>query len=281
ELTERLRTLPGVGELARVSIVPLSGSAWNQGLFIDGEEQTGFPWVNRVDANYFALVGSPIVAGRTFDGGDVPGSPNVAVVTETFVERYLAGRDPIGRTFHFDHAPGDTPTLYTVVGVARDARYRDVHDDVMPLIYLAMEQEEQHGPYLSVLVRPSVSAEAVGPALIGAARDRAGMLAQGRRLPQTVRRTLARERPLAALAGFFGLLAGALAAIGLYGVMSYMVSRRRQEIGVRMALGAGRGRILRMVLSEAGVMVGSGLAVGTVLAVGLARYAESLLFGLT
>lgn len=281
EFAETLRNLPGAGEVARVAIVPLSGSGWNQSLFVDGQQQTGFPLINRVDGNYFSLVGSPIVAGRTFDVRDVPGAPNAAVVTEKFVERYLPGRDPIGRTFHFDVSPGEAPTMYTVVGVSRNARYSDVHDDVEPMIYLAMEQETQYGPFLSILVRPKVPAEVVSPALIAAARERPGMLAQVTTLSETVKQTLVRERLMAALAGFFGALAAALAAIGLYGVMSYMVSRRRQEIGVRMALGAGRGRILGMVLREAGVMVAAGLVVGGTLAALGARYTQSMLFGLT
>jgi predicted permease len=281
EFVERLAALPGVGQTSRVSIVPLSGSSWNQSLFVDGQLQTGYPLINRVDGNYFALVGSPIVAGRTFDVRDVPGASNAAIVTEKFVEKYMPGRNPIGRSFNFDAAPNEIPTVYTVVGVARNARYSDVHDDVEPMVYLAIEQETNYGPSISVLVRPDVAAKSVTPALIAAARERPGVLAQVSTLGDAVKQTLVRERLMAALAGFFGILAAALAAIGLYGVMSYTVSRRRQEIGVRMALGAGRGRILAMVLREAAVMVAAGLAVGGVLAAFGARYAQSLLFGLT
>ena len=281
EFAERLAALPGIGQIARVAIVPLSGSGWNQSLFVDGQLQTGYPLINRVDGSYFALVGSPIITGRIFEAQDVPGAPNAAIVTEKFVEQYLAGRNPIGRTFHFDAAPGETPPIYTVVGVARNARYSDVHDDVEPMIYLAMAQETQYGPFMTVLARPSVAADAVTPALVAAARERPGVFAQVTSLDDTVKRALVRERLMAALAGFFGALAAALAAIGLYGVMSYTVSRRRQEIGVRMALGAGRGRIVRMVLREASVMVAAGLVLGGILAVIAARYTQSLLFGLT
>ena len=281
EFLERLAALPGIGQVSRVAIVPLSGSGWNQDLYVDGQLQKGYPNVNRVDAGYFSMVGAPLIAGRTFDHRDVAGAPSAAVVTERFVEQYLAGRDPIGRTFNFGASPGETPTLHTVVGVARDARYSDVHDDVQPMIYLAAEQEENFYPGLSVLVRPAMPAAAVTPALVSAARERPGMLATVTSLDDTVKQTLVRERLMAALAGFFGILAAALAAIGLYGVMSYTVSRRRQEIGVRMALGAGRGRILRMVLGEAAVMVGAGVVVGGVLSVIGARYTQSLLFGLT
>ena len=281
EFIERLAALPGVGQISRVAVVPLTGSGWNQALFIDGKQQTGYPHINRVDGNYFAVVGSSIVSGRTFDSRDVAGAPSAAVVTEKFVEQYLAGRDPIGRTFHFDVAPGEPPTIHTVVGVARNARYSDIHDDVSPMVYLAAEQEAEFYPGLSVIVRPDVPSDAATAALVAAARERPGMLATVTSLEDTVEQTLVRERLMAALAGFFGVLAAALAAIGLYGVMSYTVSRRRQEIGVRMALGAGRGRILRMVLGEAAVMVAAGVAVGGVLSAIGARYTQSLLFGLT
>jgi hypothetical protein len=237
--------------------------------------------INGVDGDYFALVGSPIVSGRAFDARDRAGSSPSAIVTEKFVEQYLAGREPLGRTFHFDAPPGETPVIYTVVGVAPNARYADVHDDVKPVVYLAIEQETEYGPRLRVLARPDVPAPAVTASLTALARERPGVVIRMRTLDAIVAQTLVRERLMAVLAGFFGGLAALLSAIGLYGVMSYMVARRRQEIGVRMALGAGRGDILLMVLREAGVLTVTGVVAGSLLAVFLARYAQSLLFGLT
>lgn len=281
---EKLQALPGIGPVSRVSIVPLSGSGWNRALFIDGQEQEGFPLINRVDGNYFSLIGSRIVSGRTFDERDVPGATEVAVVTEKFVETYLPGREPIGRTFSFDAfdlEAGQTPPVYTIVGVVTNMLYGDVRDAMEPLIYFAATQESEFGASIAVMARPDVSIEAANAALVAASRERSGILLSLTTLEDTVARTLVRERMMAALAGFFGILAAALAAIGLYGVMSYTVSRRRQEIGVRMALGAGRGRILGMVLREATLMVVAGVIAGGVLAVAVARYAQSLLFGLT
>jgi predicted permease len=278
---ERVRAVPGIGQIARVGIVPLGGSTWNQLLFIDGQAQDTLPLINRVDGGYFALVGSPIVAGRTFDERDRAGSAPSAIVTERFVEQYLGGRDPVGRTFHFDASPGETPVSYSIVGIARNVRYADVHDEVQPVVYLAMEQETEYGPLLRLLVRPDAATTNVISALSALARERSGVVVRTRTLDGIVAQALVRERLMAVLAGFFGGVAALLAAIGLYGVMSYMVARRRQEIGVRMALGAGRGDILLMVLREAGALMATGVLAGSVLAAALARFAQSLLFGLT
>ena len=278
---ERVRVVPGASQVARVGIVPLGGATWNQMLFIDGQVQDTLPLINRVDGEYFALVGSRLVAGRTFDARDRTGTSPSAIVTEKFVEQYLAGRDPIGRTFHFDAPPGETPVVYTIVGVARNVRYANVQDEVRPVVYLAMEQETEYGPVLRLLVKPAAAAPTMAPALSALAGTRPGVVVRTRTLDGIVAQALVRERLMAVLAGFFGGLAALLAAVGLYGVMSYMVARRRQEIGVRIALGAGRRDILVMVLREAAVLVAAGVAAGSVLAAWLARYAESLLFGLT
>jgi hypothetical protein len=250
-------------------------------LFIDGQVQNTLPLINRVDGEYFALVGSPLVAGRTFDARDRAGASPSAIVTEKFVEQYVGGGDPIGRTFHFDAPPGETPVVYTIVGIARNVLYADVHDEVQPVVYLAMDQETDYGQVLRLLVRPAAEPTNVASALSALARTRPGVVVRTRRLDGIVAQALVRERLMAVLAGFFGGLAALLAAVGLYGVKSYKVARRRQEIGVRMALGAGRGDILLMVLREAGVLMAAGVIAGSVLAAWLARYAESLLFGLT
>lgn len=281
-LLERVKTIPGIVGATPVSIVPVSGSGWNQSLVIDGKPQEGYPNVNQVGGEYFDLLDISLTAGRTFNEQDTPASPRVAVVNKAFVERYMKDRDPIGRVFQFETGPGEPNPPIHVVGVAANTKYSDVRTENGPLVFLAYSQDPSPGASLTTLVRvsrpgTSITREAVDLA----GRVNSNMLVTVVDLERQMGESLGRERLMAMLSGFFGGLALLLAAVGLYGVMSYMVQQRRQEIGIRMALGAGRGRVLRMVLRESAVLVAVGVAAGAALAIFSGRYAESLLFGLT
>lgn len=281
-LLERVQAMPGITGATPVSIVPVSGSGWNQGLIIDGKPQEGYPNVNQVGGEYFELLGIPLTAGRTFNERDTPASPRVAVVTATFVERYLKGSDPIGRVFHFETGPGEPDPPMQVVGVVADTKYSDVRTENSPLVFLAYSQDPQPGASLTTLVRLAGPGVSIARDAVSVANSvNSSMLVTTTDLEGQIAESLGRERLMAMLSGFFGGLALLLAAIGLYGVMSYMVEQRRQEIGIRMALGAGRGRVLRMVLRESAVLVTIGVTAGAGLALLSSRYAESLLFGLT
>jgi len=281
-LLERIKAMPGITGATPVSIVPVSGGGWNQGLVIDGKPQEGYPNVNQVGGEYFELLDIPLLNGRTFNDQDTPTSPKVAVVTAAFVERYLKGRDPIGRVFHFDVGPGEPNLAMHVVGVVADTKYSDVRTENSPLVFLAYSQDPAPGASLTTLVRmASPDANITREAVALAGRVSSNMLVTVAYLERQMAEALGRERLMAMLSGFFGGLALLLAAVGLYGVMSYMVQQRRQEIGIRMALGAGRGRVLRMVLRESAVLVTVGVIAGAGLALFSSRYAESLLFGLT
>lgn len=281
-LLERIKTIPGIAGATPVSIVPISGSGWNQSLLIDGKTQEGYPNVNQVGGEFFELLGIPLTAGRTFTDQDTPASPRAAVVNKAFVERYLKEGNPIGRVFHFETGPGEPNHPMHVVGVVADTKYSDVRTENGPLVFLAYSQDPSPGTSLTTIVRlarpgTNITREAVDMA----GRVNSGMLVTVTEIERQIGESLGRERLMAMLSGFFGSLALLLAAVGLYGVMSYMVQQRRQEIGIRMALGAGRGRVLRMVLRESAVLVTVGVAAGAALAIFLSRYAESLLFGLT
>ncbi|MEO6223119.1 MAG: ABC transporter permease [Vicinamibacterales bacterium] len=281
-LMEQVRALPGIIGATPVSIVPISGTGWNQSVVIDGKTQTGHPNVNQVGGEYFTLLDIPLTSGRTFNEHDTPASPRAAVVTRTFVDRYLQGGDPIGRVFSFETGPGEPSPPMHVVGVVADTKYSDVRTDTAPLIFLAYSQDPSPGASLTTLVRvarpgTSITREAVALAN----RIHSNMLVSVGDIERQMSEALGRERLMAMLSGFFGGLALLLAAIGLYGVMSYMVQQRRQEIGIRMALGAGRARVLRMVLGESAVLVTIGVVAGAGLAIFASRYAKSLLFGLT
>jgi predicted permease len=265
-----------------VGIVPVSGSGWNQTLLIDGKRQEKYPNINQVGSDFFSLLDIPITKGRTFSDTDTPESPRVAVVNQAFVDRYLSDRDPIGRVFHFEVGPGETDRPMQVVGVAANTKYSGLRQETGPIIFLNYAQEGEPGAGVTALVRLARSDSPITREMVSAAAGiNTNILVTARHMDALIGESLVRERLMAMLSGFFGMLAVMLAAIGLYGVMSYMVAQRRQEIGIRMALGAGQGRVLRMVLSESAVLVVIGVAAGAGLAVYASRYAKSLLFGLT
>jgi predicted permease len=281
-LIEQVKALPGIVGATPVSIVPISGSGWNQTLIVDGKSQEGYPNVNQVGGEYFKLVDLPLTAGRTFNDQDTPSSPRVAVVNQIFVDRYLKGSDPIGRVFHFERGPGEKDEAMYVVGVVTNTKYNDVKAENLPLVYLAYSQDPAPGAGLTTLVRlASPDASITRQVVALASRTDSSILVTVTNLEQQMAEALGRERLMATLSGFFGALALLLAAVGLYGVMAYMVQQRRQEIGIRMALGAGRARVLRMILGESAVLVIVGVMAGAAITVYATRYAASLLFGLT
>ncbi len=282
QLIDRVRALPGVTSASPVSITPMSGSGWNQNLVIDGVPQEGLSWVNQVGGNYFELLDIPLLKGRTFDERDALGAPRSLIVNQAFVDRYLAKGEPLGRTVHFQSRADDPSPPMHVIGVVANTRYNDVKRDAGPIMFLAYAQDPAPGPFLTTLVRSTQAVSAINRAAVQVANQASGdILVAATPLVTPINDSLARERMMASLSSFFGGLALLLAAVGLYGVMSYTVTQRRQEIGIRMALGAGRGRVLSMVLREALVLVVVGVVVGTALSVAVGRYAETLLFGLT
>jgi predicted permease len=236
---------------------------------------------NQVGPGYFSLLGTPLVAGREFEWHDTPQSIRVAVVNQTFAKTVFPGADAIGRVFSIEDAPGGARPSYQIVGIVADTKYRDLREALPPIAYLAATQDEESGPFLQAVIRTHLPLGGVRAGLAGTIREvNPAIGVQFQTMEGLVRNTLKSERLMAALSAFFGVLAVLIATIGLYGVMSYMVARRRMEIGIRMALGASRGTVVRMIVREAGVLLAAGLVVGAGLAVVAARSAQALLFGL-
>jgi putative ABC transport system permease protein len=281
DITSRLAALPGVTSAAQAFIVPVSGSGWNNNVVIDGKKYTENVNFNQVSDGYFRTMGTPLLAGRDFDARDTPGSEKVAVVTQLFAQKFFRGRNPIGQVFQIDEAPGQPQPLNRVIGVVKDTKYTDLREDFTPLVFLPASQADKPGPYLQVVVRSTAPLTTITAEITSAvAQASSNIIVQFQTLPGLVRDSLMRERLMATLSGFFGVLAALIATIGLYGVMSYMVARRRNEIGIRLALGADRRDVVRLVMREAGVLLAAGVLVGGVLAVAAARTATTLLFGL-
>jgi putative ABC transport system permease protein len=280
-IVDRLRQLPGVDSAAQAFILPVTGSTWNNRVVIGGAVQQTMVNFNSVGPEYFRTMGTPLVAGRAFTAADTVSSPKTAVVNQLFARTFFQSAQAVGRSFQIETGPGEAAVHYQIVGVVKDSKYADLREPLAPLAYLAASQDAEAGPFLQAVVHSSVALSAVSADVTQAVRDvNPSILLQFVTMKQAVRDSLVSERLMASLSGFFGLLAALIATIGLYGVMSYVVARRQMEIGIRMALGADRGMVVRLIVREAGVLLAAGLAIGAGLSIAAGRTATSLLYGL-
>ena len=280
ELLERLRAIPGVLSAASARLAPLSGYYWNDDVFVTGAPaRSHLANFNRVGPGFFRTLQTPFLAGRDFDESDTKASPAVAVVTETFARRFFSGSSPVGKMF--TQRSDGRDRVFQIVGLVKDTKYGDLREEFTPIVFLAETQDDEPRLWTRAVIRTDEPLAEIVPAVTRAISGASPQIVLNfRALKTTIEEGLLRERLMATLSGFFGALAAILAMIGLYGVMSFTVVRRRNEIGVRMALGASRGDILGMVMREAAALVGIGLVAGTLLAVAAATSARSLLFGL-
>jgi predicted permease len=282
ELEDKIRTLPGVVSVARVAMTPISGSGWNQSVRPDAstaEAKNSF--FNRFSPGYLKTMGTTLIAGRDFDERDVVGAPNVAIVNEAFAKRFYDGANPVGHTFRMEGSAGEADRVFQVAGFIRNTKYYELREDFIPIAFLPIAQDETPGSGATMVLRTSGPSRDVFQAVKSAmAAVNPGFVLEFRVLTTQIEESLLRDRLMAALATAFGVLAAMLAAIGLYGVIAYMVAKRQNEIGVRMALGADRGSVVRLVLREALLLLTAGLVIGTGLALWAGRAATALLFGL-
>ncbi len=282
QLLDQIRSIPGIESAAQAGIIPISGNRWNDRIQFPGEKAAGVmvPNFSAVSTEYFRTLGSPLLVGRDFNDHDTPSSPRVAIVNQAFTRKFLKGASPMGKVIQTVTGPGEPEQIYQVVGLTKDAKYQSLRDEFSPTVFTASSQKETDTG-TSFIVR---SRENLAPLLSSLKQTilgiNPGISIQFQTFPSQVRDSLLRERLMAMLSGFFGLLAATLATIGLYGVISYMVAQRRKEIGIRIALGADRRSVLAMILGEAGRLVAIGLVIGLVLAVAAARAASSMLYGL-
>jgi putative ABC transport system permease protein len=202
-------------------------------------------------------------------------------VNESLARKYFGGANPIGLTFQLDSSPANPSPEYHVVGLVKDTKYQELREDFTPIAYFAAAQEKEPGASLDLVLRSGLPLASLTPVLTRTIREVApGSTVAFDTITTYVRDSLVTERLMASLSGFFGLLAMLIATIGLYGVMSYMVSRRKVEIGIRMALGADPRSVVRMVLRESALLLVAGVVIGTALAALSSRWAASLLFDL-
>jgi predicted permease len=279
QILEKIRTIPGVTSAAHAMIVPLSGYGWQQPVKVDGKKIGGSS-LCRVTPGYFATLGTQLEAGRDFDNHDVASGVKVAIVNDAFAKKFFNGANPIGKLFQLDGNKDEPDPLYEVVGMVKNTKYFDLREDFKAVAYFPDTQDTRPNLAANIVIRADLPLSA----LVSAVKRNVAEVDPDIDIEFQPFRTqildgLLRERLMATLSGFFGALAGVLAVIGLYGVISYMVARRTNEIGIRMALGASGGGILRLILREALVLLGIGLVVGAGLALAAARTAASMLFG--
>jgi predicted permease len=280
-LREAILATPGVTEVAMADRLPLGFAIQTRGINIDGVEPSAGQDAlhvdfTHVDSDYFAVMDVPIVAGRNFSAADAAGSPTVAIISEAMARRFWANTEAIGKHFY----PGDRNAPVTVIGIARDTRVRTLGEAPRPYFYLHAPQHA--GPELLIVVRGSLPAGE----LLAAARRTALeiepnlVVFDAKTMEQHLALFLFPPRMAALLLSTFGGLALLLAAVGLYGVISYTVSRRAREMGIRMALGAQPHQLVTMVTAAGLRLVGTGAAIGIVLAATVTSLIARFLYGI-
>jgi predicted permease len=287
-MLDRIRGVPCVVG-ATISRHPLlSGSAAISQAFVDGEGGSndgsvlpGRTWILRVRPNFFETMEIPIIAGRALTEADDERAPKVAVISQAMARRHFGDDNPIGRRFGFG-SPESSREI-EIVGVAADASYSSIRMEKPNTAYIPYAQDRNGLGQMSFAVRTTGDPASLSSAIRSAVAqvDPNLPLFEVKTQVGQLEESLTSERMFAALSSFFGVLALLLSCLGLYGVMSYAVARRRNEIGIRMALGATSPRVSRMVMRESMVLVLIGMAIGLGAALAAARVVSSLLFGLT
>ena len=275
QLMERVRGVPGV-RLASFAEWGLFQEAAH-GIVVQGEAQQEGAAFNNVGPDFFATAGIPLILGREFSPRDRSGPQPVAIINEAFARKYFSGRNPLGR--RFGDAGPQSAGKYEIVGVVKDSRSRRLRRAPGPADFQLIWQCTE--PFV-LHVRVIGDARAVAAGLVQAIHriDPALVVYDIRTMTQQMNGTLHEERTFAMLSALFGTLALGLCCVGLYGVTSYSVTRRTNEIGIRMALGAARSRILWLFLRQTLALILAGVAIGTPIALACTRFVKSLLFGL-
>jgi predicted permease len=281
-LLERLGTIPGVTAASTASMGPFQAgrSTTSMVIFTPEGRQTAYIDDQVVSEQYFESLGATPVKGRLPTHADTASPVRVAVINQSFAAEYFRGRDPIGGRIGLDPSKLDGGPPVEIVGVVPDLRHYGLREQTTPFVYL-LDDNKTLSPWRSFIVRSQLPPQTIIAVIRRTARDvdPNAAITDARTLDDRVNESLMQERLLATLSSVFGFLAVSLAAVGLYGLMSYVVVQRTSEIGVRIALGATRGNVIRLILRDATLLVIAGLAVGIPAALMTARLASAFLYG--
>jgi putative ABC transport system permease protein len=282
EILDQLRSIPGAEGAAQVEIIPLSGGSIDNRVWAEGEDrQSGFdPNFDWIGEGYFKTLGIPLLAGRDFDEKDTAASPKVAVVNEEFARRFGKGANPIGLRIRREATPHEPETVFEIVGIVKNSKYLDLRERFRPIVYRSVAQDQTPDTFEQVMIHSTVPLPMLTSRIKRAVGERSPDIRVDFGVFKTqIQESLLPEKLMAALSGFFGILAGLLTAVGLYGVISFLVARRTHEIGIRMALGAGKRQVLSLVLRETLMLTLVGMGVGLPITFGMSRLIASMLFG--
>jgi putative ABC transport system permease protein len=296
ELIGRLRAIPGVREVGAISVLPLSGESGGNGTFLimsSADEQIDFDAIGQLfrdpsrtgDANfrvasgsYFKAMNIPLVRGRLFDERDTPQSPHVAVISESLAASRWPNEDPLGKVIQFGNMDGDLHP-FTIVGVVGDVRESSLAVPPRPIFYAFYRQRPRVASTFNLVLQGNVGTASVIAAARRAMRElRPDVPPRFRTIETVVSSSVSDRRFTLLLIGVFGAAALLLATLGVYGVISYLVTQRRQELGVRIALGAQAGDVIRLVLRQGALLAGAGIVLGGIAALALTRLLHSFLF---
>jgi predicted permease len=284
-MMEKIRAIPGVISAGQSVMTPVSNFEWNNFIYAVGEKdqpgEEALAFFNYVSPGYFQTLRQPILTGRDFDAHDSASSAKVAIVTRALARKFFNNENPIGRSFTIDAGRKGRSAPIEIVGITKDAAYDDLRDDFPPTAFFPITQVDEDAGSPNIEIHTNAGISGLMESIRGiVAGMNPGISLQFKTLEQQVNDSVAQERLLATLSGFFGGLAVLLAVIGLYGVLAYLVTQRQKEIGIRMALGAASGSILRLILRDVAILLAVGIAAGSVIALATTRYAQKLLFGL-
>jgi putative ABC transport system permease protein len=284
QLRARVAGVPGVRAVATADVAALTGDDEGSNITPEGgvqlpEELQDVNYI-QVSSDYFSTLGIPLISGREFRESDGATSPKVAVASESMVKRFFPGRNPIGMHFAFGGGKDTKPDI-EIVGVVKDVKQDHVHSTTInPYVYIPYAQRPIFSS-MTFYVNSARDSQQLGPELQTQVRELDPNLPvyDVKTMERLVEEDLFPARIVAGLAGIFASLAALLAALGIYGVLAYLVVQRTREIGIRMALGAEPDDVRWLVVKEVGSMVVAGVALGLPLAYGMARLSESLLYG--
>jgi predicted permease len=281
QLLERLSTTPGVNAVGSITNLPLSGGGPDGTFLINNDpSRKGNADYRQASAGYFDAMRIPLLRGRSFNAADTANAPNVAVVSESLVKKYWPNEEVIGQTIQFGNMDGDLRLLH-VVGVVGDVRDYGVDQSSVPIVYANSLQRLPSSSY-TVVARGQVEPAALVPSMREAVRALDSQLPlKFRTLDQVFSSSLDRHRFSVVIFSVFGISALLLAAMGIYGVTSYAVAQRTQEIGIRIALGAQMRDVLKLILSRSMSLVLIGTVLGLIGAYAATRVVSSMLFGVT
>jgi predicted permease len=285
QIEGRLRALPGVVSASRSWNTPISGGAWNQYIQADSPNpptgEASLTYFNSISPTYFEALRTPILAGRAFNDRDTKTAARVAIVNQTLARKFFPSLNPIGRYFRTEEVSGKLAPPIQIVGLVKDSKYESLREETYPTAFFPITQQapghdDAENLELRTATPPSSLISAAQNAVAGVNK---AISLEFHTLAGQVDDSLVEERLLALLSGFFGGLSLLLAMIGLYGTLSYLVTQRQMEFGVRMALGAQPGSILRLVMRDVIFVLIAGLATGIAISLAVARLVQNMLFG--